>query len=388
MTIEETDVVIVGAGSVGSMAAWQLTSRGVNVIALDRFSIPGSFSSYSGESRLFRKLYAEGGHYTPLLERSQLLWRELEELSGNDLLHMTGALSIVGQGHPFLKELEDAGTAAGIKYEVMNSDEARRRFAGHHILDGDTAFFDPEGGYVKSERAVIAALLAAAKNGATFPGNRKATSVETHGDKYLVHTDNGPILASKVIVSAGTGAGPIGRALGTHLSIRPQVLTWFPMKKPGAYSGDNASVFIRRSDDAMFYGFPSADGWTVKVAGSVYLDEVETMETPLSWDPMHLETIRGWARTYLPDLHPEPIRTAVCADAYAVDHTALLGPVPGMPGVISAVGFSGHGFKMASAFGAVAAELAIDGTTTTDVSFMSASRFLPADTELTTLELV
>ena len=41
MTALETDVVVVGVGSVGSMASWQIASRGLRVIGVDRFSIPG-----------------------------------------------------------------------------------------------------------------------------------------------------------------------------------------------------------------------------------------------------------------------------------------------------------------------------------------------------------
>jgi sarcosine oxidase len=44
--------------------------------------------------------------------------------------------------------------------------------------------------------------------------------------------------------------------------------------------------------------------------------------------------------------------------------------------VVVAVGFSGHGFKMASSLGAVAADLIAEGTTTTDISFMDPARFL------------
>jgi sarcosine oxidase len=51
--------------------------------------------------------------------------------------------------------------------------------------------------------------------------------------------------------------------------------------------------------------------------------------------------------------------------------------VPGLDGVVVAVGFSGHGFKMASSLGAVAADLITDGTTATDISFMDPARFLP-----------
>ncbi|MBT2532720.1 FAD-dependent oxidoreductase [Arthrobacter sp. ISL-48] len=94
MAALETDVVVVGVGSVGSMASWQLASRSQRVIGVDRFSIPGPFSAYAGESRLFRKVYAEGGHYTPLLQRSQDVWRDLEQISGTRLLNTTGAVTI------------------------------------------------------------------------------------------------------------------------------------------------------------------------------------------------------------------------------------------------------------------------------------------------------
>ena len=59
MATLETDVAIIGIGSVGSMASWQLAPRGVRVIGIDRFSVPGPFSAYAGESRVFRTVYAE-----------------------------------------------------------------------------------------------------------------------------------------------------------------------------------------------------------------------------------------------------------------------------------------------------------------------------------------
>lgn len=65
MTVVDADVVVIGVGSVGSMASWQLASRGLRVVGIDRFPVPGPFSAYAGESRVFRMVYAEGGHYTP-----------------------------------------------------------------------------------------------------------------------------------------------------------------------------------------------------------------------------------------------------------------------------------------------------------------------------------
>jgi sarcosine oxidase len=381
VTVVDADVAVIGVGSVGSMASWQLAARGLRVVGIDRFPVPGPFSAYAGESRVFRMIYAEGGHYTPLLQRAQDLWRGLEAASGAALLDVTGVVTIMDHDHPEYAALLQAGRERGLEFEVVTGPDARRRLPQHLIRDSDVAFFDPEGGYVRSERAVTSAIQLAQHHGASFLGSRTVAGLERHGDRWSVQTDQEEVRASHVLLSIGTGAGQLCEALGTHLSVLPQVLTWFPVADAAAYRAQKQQVFLRRSNDAQFYGFPSSDGWSVKVAASVYLDEVASMALPLTWDPRHLDTIRSWVATYLPDLIPEPVRAVVCADGYTVDETGLLGFVPGMDGVVVAVGFSGHGFKMASSLGAVAADLIADGTTTTDISFMDPARFLaPGET--------
>ena len=374
MTVVEADVAVIGVGSVGSMASWQLAARGLHVIGIDRFTIPGPLSAYAGESRVFRMVYAEGGHYTPLLQRARDLWRELEAACGTTLLTITGVVTITDHDHPDHAALLRAGRERGLALEVVTGDEARRRLPHHLIRDGDVALFDPEGGYLLSERAVFSAVQLARRHGASFLGNRQITALERHRDRWLVRTDQEVVRAPRVLIATGTGAGPLCAALGTHLAVLPQVLTWFPIADPG-HRGEQ-HVFIRSSRDAQFYGFPSVDGWTMKVAASIYLDDVASTARPLTWDPRHLDTVRSWVGTFLPDLVPEPVRTVVCADGYTVDETGLLGGLPGLDGLVVAVGFSGHGFKMAASLGAVAAELIAEGTSATDVSFMDPGRFL------------
>ena len=183
--------------------------------------------------------------------------------------------------------------------------------------------------------------------------------------------------------AGGTGAGPLCDALGTHLAVLPQVLTWFPVADRELLTRQPEQVFIRSSRAARFYGFPSADGWTVKVAASVYLDEVASMARPPSFDPRHLDTIQSWVAEFLPALVPRPVRAVVCADGYTADETGLLGAVPGLDGVVVAVGFSGHGFKMATSLGAVAADLIETGQTATPCDFLNPARFLAGSAALT-----
>jgi sarcosine oxidase len=387
VTVVEADVAVVGVGSVGSMASWQLATRGVRVVGIDRFPVPGPFSAYAGESRVFRMVYAEGGHYTPLLQRARDLWRELEADCGAALLEVTGVVTIADHDHPDHAALVRAGRERGLAFEVVTGEEARRRLPEHLIREGDVAIFDPEGGYVRSERAVFSAFQLARRRGASFLGNRTVVALERDGDRWSVRTDQEEVHASRVLIATGTGAGPVCAALGTRLAVLPQVLTWFPIADPDRYQGQRHQVFIRSSRDAQFYGFPSTDSWTAKVAASIYLDEVASMARPLTWDPRHLDTVQSWVSTFLPGLVPEPVKMVVCADGYTADETGLLGCVPGMDGVVVAIGFSGHGFKMASSLGAVAADLISDGTTATDVSFMDPMRFLEPQRTVAALPL-
>src|SRR5258708_5366170 len=96
-------------------------------------TIPGPFSAYAGESRVFRMVYAEGGHYTPLLQRARDLWRELEASCGTDLLHVTGVVTIMDQDHPDHSALLRAGRERGVSFEVVTGEEARRRLPQHVI---------------------------------------------------------------------------------------------------------------------------------------------------------------------------------------------------------------------------------------------------------------
>ena len=76
---------------------------------------------------MFRIVYAEGGHYTPLLQRARDLWRELEAASGNELLTVTGVVTVMDHDHPDHSALLLAGRERGLAFEVVSGTEAQRR---------------------------------------------------------------------------------------------------------------------------------------------------------------------------------------------------------------------------------------------------------------------
>ena len=99
MSSERThDVAIIGLGAMGSAAALELARSGVDVIGFDRYSPPHTFGSSHGDTRIIREAYFEDPVYVPMVQRAFERWRELESLSGRELLEQTGGLMIGAPG--------------------------------------------------------------------------------------------------------------------------------------------------------------------------------------------------------------------------------------------------------------------------------------------------
>jgi sarcosine oxidase len=64
-----------------------------------------------------------------------------------------------------------------------------------------------------------------------------------------------------------------------------------------------------------------------------------------------------------------------CMYTNTPDRNFVIDRHPARPNVVYGCGFSGHGFKFASAIGEILAELAVDGRTTQSIDFLAASRF-------------
>ena len=88
------DVIILGAGGVGSATAFHLAKRGLRVLALEQFGPAHDRGSSHGETRIIRKAYFEHPNYVPLLSRSYDLWAETEAEHGKQLFWQTGLVEV------------------------------------------------------------------------------------------------------------------------------------------------------------------------------------------------------------------------------------------------------------------------------------------------------
>lgn len=353
----DAQVGIIGTGTIGSMLAWQLASRGVDVLAFEQFSPGHDRGAVGGETRLFRLAYAEGAQYVPLLRDSLRLWQELEAESGDAILTQCGGLAIGDPAEEYVSGLVKSARETGVAVEVLSKDQAAQRYPQHRLRDGEVAVLDEQAGFLRCEQAVLSATRVAERAGAEVLRYTEVTGIVEDGDSVLVHTAGGTHRVGEVVVCAGSWASRFlpGR-LAAAVEPRRVLLSWFGTEAIDDYRPERFPIFIHHSGGAHVYGTPTVDGVMVKVAGAV---TSHLVPEPAAVDRRHsLDEIRAIAdavRQMLPGLHPEPVRTDAFTDLFTTDGEPLVGRIGGGR-VLLATGHSGRGFKYAPGIAAVVAD--------------------------------
>ncbi|MFA6032067.1 MAG: N-methyl-L-tryptophan oxidase [Myxococcota bacterium] len=374
----DADVIVVGCGAMGSQAAWQLAKRGQHVIALEQFYPGHDRGASGGDTRIFRTIYGEGPEYVPLLLKSQSLWRELESETGEQLLTMTGGLMIGPEDSEFIANLKACVKLHQLPHEVLSLDEARKRYPQHRYLDHDVVILDKQAGVLRPDRAIRAALRVAERLGAQIVSPAKVTAIVPIEGGVEVRTDQATYRAPKVVITVGPWILELFPEYRKYLSPRRLIQPWFMADRPSEFSAERFPIFCRREADANFAGFPSADGSMVKTGTNDTYDK-DNLESPGDLQrttPLaDLQEVTRQITTYLNGISGPPVRVTNYADAYTVDLDPILGwPRPDLPAFVMA-GYSGHGFKLSSGMGLVAADIICDGSSSIPTDFLSLERF-------------
>jgi sarcosine oxidase len=372
--IMNTDVIVVGAGTMGSMVLWRLARRGVAAVGLERFAPGHDRGSGHGESRMTRTAYFEGPEYVPLVQAALPLWRELEAEAGAELLTMTGGLMIGRPDGELVAGALRSARAHGLACDLLGPAEAAARHPQHRLAADEVALWEEGAGVLRPEHAVRAAAERAVALGAELVTGVVVTAIETNAGGVTVRAGDAEYRARHAIVCAGAWLGGLLPDLGLPLAVERQVMVWFPAPDPAAFAPDRFPVFVHDRPDRTGYGLPSLDGATVKVA----IHHGGRPAAPDGLDRSVTEADTAPAASFvaetLPGLTPVPSRVVVCMYTNTPDRHFVVGRV-GIPNVTVVSACSGHGFKFAPVMGEIAADLAIDGRTQHDVSGFSPARF-------------
>ncbi|MEV0288870.1 N-methyl-L-tryptophan oxidase [Kribbella sp. NPDC050820] len=374
-------VAVIGLGSVGSMAAWRLASRGADVIGYEQFGIAHDRSAHGGESRIFRTAYFEDPEYVPLLRNANTLWRQLEAATHTELLTLTGHLMLGDVSSTQMANVSTSIDQFGVDAAVIPRDEARSRWPQHPIRDDDIVVLDREGGYLRPELAVLHAARRAEALGAQLRTYTTVEGIDTRDDGVWVNSAGQAERYDHVVITTGPWAGKFLPDLAPVIDVRRPVSAWFVAKERGLFDPATFLCFLRATP-AEWYGLPAMDGSGVKLGLSGEVNspvaDPDTLDRTVSVD--EVQTFRALAAEFFPDLYPDPVRVTAYMEGYTPDGHGLVGQARDEDRVTIATGLSGHGFKLAPALGDITADYALTGSSDNNLALLDPNRFPTAPT--------
>ena len=374
-----TDVVVVGLGVMGAMTLWRLAARGVPAVGVEQFGIAHDRGSSHGGSRIFRRIVFEGTPYVPVVEHAETLWRELEAVRGRPLLETTGGVNIGTVGGELLRDAVRVAEDGGVSIELLHADAIRSRFPQHSVNDDDLAVYEPGAGVLRPEAAIEEAVDAAVALGASVITGVVVSALTSDGDEVRVQAGDTTIIAKRAVVATGAWFDDLLPEALVPIRVQRSILHWFAAGEPERFGPREFPVFIRESGPLEGWGIPDIDGNGTKIgisaAAKSWLRRPEDNWTPAQ--PSDTAPVEDFARQAFTGLAAHARLAVPCMNAKTPDGDFIIGESSRLPGVVLLGGFSGHGFKHASAVGDIAAGLASGGAHPIPVAAFSPDRFGP-----------
>lgn len=421
----EADAVVIGAGIIGSFAAYYLAERGLKVALVEKGVVGGEQSSRNWgwcrqQNRDAREL--------PISTKSLDLWEKFEADTGERTGFRRCGLLYLSDSEAELAgwaRWGDFARSVGVDTRMLNGAEASARaaFTGRAWRGG---VFSPSDGIADPGLAAPAAAAAVMARGGTVHQGCAARGIETSGGAVSgVVTEKGTIRTRIAILSGGAWASSFCHQLGIRFpqaAVRQSIMAVASGTLPLPDALHTAAVSITRRGEGVhslsISGRARVDPtpqfvrfqreflpmflkrWRSLAPGGLQairaghetvrrwrLDQPTPMEQMRILDPAPdaaalRETLKRATRLF-PALAQVPVvgRWAGYIDS-TPDGVATMSAVPALPGFILAAGFSGHGFGVGPGAGHLLADIATGAPPIVDPRPYSLARFDQRDVEV------
>ena len=386
------DVLVIGAGIMGSSIAYQLQKTGFQTLILDKGEAVGGGST-SASSAVIRFNYSTLAGVTAAWESGHrwLEWSEHLDLDPDDLeplakFHKTGLLFIEPPDFPrsIFLDLLDEVNIPYVSHDIQElTDLYPHLDLGRYWppkLPGDknffnesegipTAWFTPDAGFIDDPQLAAVNLMDAAKrNGAELRLRTQVEEILTNNGRVsgVVLKDGTKIEAPIVVNAAGPWSSQLNRLAGVEnemaITTRPMRQEVHSAEAPEDFKYETGAPLLTDLD-LGYYAIP-------KIGGMFYVGGVESDCDPLEWvenpdEVSHIPTVERFESQVwrlarrIPELKI-PHRPLGIAGVYDVtpdwvpiyDRTSL-------DGFYVAIGTSGNQFKNAPLVGEIMKEIII-----------------------------
>ena len=370
------DIVIIGGGVMGCSMLYHLARQGATRALLLERAVLGAGST--GRSQAICRMHYSNPITAALAWNSLQVYANFDDRVGGDAGFVkTGYLVVVEDvDRPSLELNIAMQQELGISAGLVTPAELRELAPMLETFEGEGLAWEPESGYANPYLVTTAYAARARELGAEIATRAEATGIEISGGRVqAVLTGQGRVETPVAVVAAGPWANRLMAGTGVDLPLIPVRHQVALATRPTDQLPDHPIV----GDIAQSFSFrPESPTLTMVGFGEdeVELDNYnEGIDQPEAASALSRLARRmpgmaesyfrgGWSGlfTTTPDWHP------------------ILDRVPGVEGLFCAVGFSGHGFKLAPAIGQAMAELILEGrASSVDLSPLRFSRFAEGD---------
>ncbi|ODU09584.1 MAG: amino acid dehydrogenase [Rubrivivax sp. SCN 71-131] len=359
------DVIVIGAGVVGCSIAFHLTALGArDVRVIDRLGIGNGTSAQS--SGILRTHYSVPQN-VELARRSFAAFERFAEYvadaEADAGLVRCGYLIAAPEG-PRLAALQAAlaqQQALGIPMRLLDVHEAAERLPIARFDDAALIGFEPEAGFADAYLVATGFARAARRLGARFLEGVAVQGLLREGGRITgVQTDRGPMHAGLVISAQNIWTAELQAWSGIEMPLYPERHRVFAFETPAAPYTRAMPVYKDLGSPGMLY-CRSYGGRQMLVSEGIAGERLTAPEIEQADIPMDAvievgEQVAGRFPAYA-----EAGLASSWTGVYDVtpDWNPVLGPVPGLEGLLVAFGFSGHGFKLSPAVGRLVAQMAL-----------------------------
>jgi sarcosine oxidase subunit beta len=356
------DVVIIGAGIVGSSIAFHLTEAGVrNVLVVERETRQGLGSTGKSMGGV-RAQFATDVNIR-MSVYSIPFFARFEEATGHPSGYKPHGYLFMATNDwhmQYLRKNHARQKSQGLKNaELLAADDIRKVLPELRSDDIVGGSFCPTDGFVDPESIMNGFMSRAIERGVTLWRGTEVTGIYAdHGQVSGLLTTKGGVSSRIIVNAAGPWAAGVARMAGADLPIEPLRRMLVPTEPfPGL-------------PERLPMMIDMTTGWHFRQEGvGLLMAWAHPNEQPgfrTDFDPEYLEKSLTHAAFRVPafaNLAVNPRRCWAGLYSMSPDHHAILGPAPGVGGLYFANGFSGHGVMHSPATGRIIADLIVHGET-------------------------
>jgi len=373
------EAIVIGGGIVGLSSAYYLAGRGADVTLYEKGSLgTGSTARAAGGIR--------SQFTTPVNVKlslaSKRVWNAFEAEFGVDIEYRKNGYLFLARSEAAAEQFrENVRTQRdlGADSEYLSPEEAREHCPGLDAGQFVAATYNGDDGVADPNLAVQGYAGAAREAGVDIRTKTAVTDLLREGERVVGVRFDGEGASGRhegdyVVNAAGAWSSRMAAMAGVDLPVSPR-RRQVAVVDPSTPVPESVPLTIDLETGSYFR--PEREG--VALVGGHFADEDPDVDPERYSEDMDLEWAAEaveHAADHTDYFGPETRVRRGWAGLYAVtpDHHPIIEET--LPGLVTATGFSGHGFQHAPATGQVVAELACDGEPRlVDVSDLDSGRF-------------